>query len=124
MLQVLQSTLVLTRSFDACIWAMALCAFWGLMCFREVAVTTWGAFNPAQHLTRGDVFSGKNQDGKPYARLDLPAAKTAKPGDVQSVFLVQQGDLCPLEALRILAAMVPTGVADPLFSWRDNKGIC
>lgn len=83
----------------------ATCAFWGLMRFGEVAVTTRAAFNPAKHLTRGDVFSARDQDGQPYARLDLPAAKTAKHGDIQSVFLVQQGDLCPLEALRILAAV-------------------
>lgn len=122
MLRALRSALTLTEPFDACIWAIALCAFWGLMRFGEVTVATRGAFSPAKHLTRGDVFTGRDKDGQPYARLDLPAAKTAKAGDIQSIFLVEQGDLCPLEALRNLAAVVPAGAADPLFSWRDSKG--
>lgn len=122
MLRALRSVLKLAEPFDMCIWAMAVCAFWGLMRFGEVTVATRGAFSPAEHLTRGDVFSGRDQDGQPYAWLDLPAAKAAKPGDIQSVFLVEQGDLCPLEALCILAAVVPASTTDPLFSWRDNKG--
>lgn len=122
MLRALQTALTLSKPFDACIWAMATCAFWGLMRFGEVSVVSRGAFNPTKHLTRADVFSGRDQDGQPYARLDLPAAKTAKPGDVQSVFLVEQGDLCPLEALQILATVVPAGTSDPLFSWRDDRG--
>lgn len=61
-------------------------------------------------------------DGKQYARLDLPSAKTAKPGKIQSVFLIPQDGLCPLEALRNLASVVPVGPDDPLFSWRDRHG--
>ena len=85
-------------------------------------MASWGAFNPEKHITRGDVFSGCDSDGSPYARLDLPAAKTAKPGEIQSVFLVEQGDLCPLDVLRNLVSVVPAESSDPLFSWRDGSG--
>lgn len=122
MLRALKSQLVLTKPFDACIWAMALCAFWGLMRFGEVSVTSRGAFQPAKHLTRHDVFSGRDANGQPYARLDLPSAKTAKPGEIQSIFLVEQGDLCPLDALRNLSRVVPASASDPLFSWIDRFG--
>jgi hypothetical protein len=36
--------------------------------------------------------------------------------------MVGQDDVCPLDSLRRLAAVVPAGPDDPLFSWRDNKG--
>ncbi|KAJ7186446.1 hypothetical protein C8R46DRAFT_1057211 [Mycena filopes] len=101
---------------------MATCAFWGMMRFGEVSVASRPAFDPAKHLTRKDVFFGFDLDNNPYARLDLPSAKTALAGEVQSVFVVPQGDLCPMEAMRNLARVVPAGPADPLFSWRDRRG--
>jgi hypothetical protein len=61
-------------------------------------------------------------DNKRYVRLDLPSAKTALAGEVQSVYLVEQQGLCPLEALKNLAIVVPAGPNDPLFSWMDRKG--
>jgi hypothetical protein len=41
---------------------------------------------------------------------------------MQSVFLNEQGDLCPLLALHNLASVVPALASDPLFSWCDSKG--
>jgi hypothetical protein len=122
MLTTLKVNLDLGKPFDACVWAIAACAFWGMMRFGEVSVPSRGAFDRKRHLKRIDVTLGKDLDGKRYARLDLPAAKTAKPGEKQSVFLTAQGDLCPLEALTNLASVVPAGPMDPLFSWRDEKG--
>jgi hypothetical protein len=55
-------------------------------------------------------------------RLNLPSAKTAKLGEIQSVYMVPQEELCPLEALQNLAKVVPAGKSDPLFSWRDRTG--
>ena len=75
-----------------------------------------------KHLTRKDAHFGFDLDGKPYARLDLPSSKTAKPGEIQSVFLIPQEGLCPLATLQNLARVVPAGPNDPLFSWRDNHG--
>jgi hypothetical protein len=123
MLQALRTTLNIEDPFEACVWAMALCAFWGMMRFGEVSVTTRSAFSPTKHLTRRDAHFGADLDGKPYARLDLPSSKTAKPGEIQSIFLVPQDGLCPLEALRNLARVVPAGPEDPLFSWRDRHGV-
>ncbi|PSS03517.1 hypothetical protein PHLCEN_2v3985 [Hermanssonia centrifuga] len=122
MLAALKRTLNLANPFDACVWAMACCSFWGMMRFGEVSVTSRNQFNPRRNITRAHVFFGHDLDGRPYARLDLPAAKTAKPGETQSVFLNQQGETCPLEALRNLARVVPAGPQDPLFSWRDRSG--
>jgi hypothetical protein len=92
------------------------------MRFGEVSVPSRGAFDKMQHLKRIDVTLGIDLDGKSYARLDLPAAKTAKPGEKQSVFLTTQCNHFPLEALNNLASVVPAGPMDPLFSWRDEKG--
>jgi hypothetical protein len=69
---------------------MAVCAFWGMMRFGEVSVTTCDAFDPSKHLKHRDAQFGFDLDGKYYVRLDLPSAKTAKPGETQSVFLVPQ----------------------------------
>jgi hypothetical protein len=122
MLRVLRASLNLDDPFEACVLAMALCAFWGMMRFGEVSVTARDAFNKTKHLTRKDAHFGVDLDGKPYARLDLPSAKTAKPGEIQSVFLIPQDGLCPIEALQNLARVVPAGPDDPLFSWHDRHG--
>lgn len=122
MLKALKAVLILSDPFDACIWAMAVCAFWGMMRFGEVSVSSRNAFDGKKNLKRRDVFFGYDRNGKRYARLDLPDAKTAKPGEIQHVFLVAQEGLCPLEALDNLKNIVPAGPDDPLFSWRDGHG--
>jgi len=116
----LKVTLNLSEPFDTCIWAMASCAFFGMMHFGEVSVTSWSTFSGAKHLKCSDVFLGSDLNRKHYAHLDLPSAKTAKPGEIQSVYLTAQGDLCPLEALANLTWVVPAGPNNPLFSWRDK----
>lgn len=122
MLAAIKPTLNLCDPFEACIWAIATSAFWGLMRFGEATVTSRGAFDPNRQLKRSDALFGTDLDGKDYARLDLPSAKTAKPGEIQHIFLVKQGSLCPLDALRNLAHIVPATAGEPLFSWRDRNG--
>jgi hypothetical protein len=122
MLTALKATLVWSDPFDACIWAMASCAFFGMMHFGEVSVTSRSTFAPSRHLTRAHAFFGHDLQDSPYACLDLPSAKTARAGEIQSVFLNEQGNLCPLAALHNLAQVVPALAGDPLFSWRDRSG--
>jgi hypothetical protein len=117
MLRALKATLVHTEPFDACVWAMASCAFWGMMCFGEVSVTSRSAFSGSKHLKRCDATLSHDMDRKPYALLDLLSAKTAHAGEIQSVFMVSQDNVCPLNSLHTLAAVVPAGPDDPLFSW-------
>ncbi|KAG1857014.1 hypothetical protein DFJ58DRAFT_727031 [Suillus subalutaceus] len=125
MLHAIKVTLELSDPFDACIWAMASCAFFWMMRFSEVSVGSRAAFNPTKHLTRKDVFMGTDLSGKSYARLDLPSAKTACPGEIQSVFIVTEGSLCPVVTLHNLASVVPVLPNDPLFSWHNHTGeIC
>ncbi len=123
MLHTLRAVLDLSDPFDACLWAQCTCAFFGLMRFGEVTVKSRGAFDRRQHLSRADLFFGTDMENRPYARLRLPSAKTAKPGDTQDVFLVAEGNgLCPLAALQNLLNVVPASPANPLFSWRDKSG--
>ena len=49
---------------------------------------------------------------------DLPSAKTAAAGAVQSVFVVS--DLCPINALTNMAKITPARASDPFFSWTDK----
>jgi len=123
MLTALKATLMLSEPFDACIWAIATCAFWGMMRFGEATVKSRGAFNGSLHLKRQDFFAGTDLDNKPYVRLDLPSAKTAELGTTaQSVYLPAQCNHCPLWALQNLFRIVPAEPNHPLFSWRDIKG--
>jgi len=118
MLQALQSTLKLNDPFEACVWAMAACAFWGMMHFGEVSVPSHNAFDGKKYLTHRDAHFGYDLDGRlVYVHLDLPSAKTVKSGEIQLVFMVPQEGLCPLEALQNLAKVVPAGQSNPLFSW-------
>ena len=82
MLHTLRASLDLSDPFDACLWAQSTCAFLGLMRFGEVSVKSRASFNTAQHLSRDSLYFGLDNDGRPYARLRLPAAKTAKAGDL------------------------------------------
>ena len=52
MLQALKVTLALSDPFDTCVWAMAACAFWGMMHFGEVSVIASSAFKGTTHITR------------------------------------------------------------------------
>lgn len=122
MLLALKSSLRLSDSFDACLWAAVTCAFWGMMRFGEITVHSQAAFSGSRHLKRSDVLVATDLRGTLYARLDLPHAKTAKPGEIQQVFVVQQGTLCPIAALRNLSQVVPAAATHPLFSWRDRYG--
>ena len=121
MLSALKAHLNIALPFDACVWAMASCTFWGMMRFGEVSVKSRRSFNGDLHLKRSDAYFGHDLQGKQYAKLSLPSAKTAAPGETQSVFLTEQGDLCPLQALINLSMIVPAGANDPLFSWRDKR---
>jgi hypothetical protein len=95
-----------------------------MMCFSEVSVSS-SSFIPAKHLKCEDTHFDYDLDRKLYVHLNLPSAKTAKPGEIQSVYMVPQEGLCPLEALQNLAKVVLAGKSDPLFSWRDRTGsIC
>jgi hypothetical protein len=117
-----RNSLDLNAPFDACVWAIAACAFWGMLRMGEATVKSRGDFKPSKCLTRRNVTGGVDLDKHPYLRLDLPSAKTARPGEQQSVWLVPQGDLCAISALRNLAEVVPARADDPLFSWRDSRG--
>ncbi|KAG1879816.1 hypothetical protein F4604DRAFT_1512560, partial [Suillus subluteus] len=46
MLHTPKVTLTLSDPFDACIWAMVSCAFFGMMHFGEVAVNSRSDFKP------------------------------------------------------------------------------
>ncbi|KAI1789850.1 hypothetical protein LXA43DRAFT_891991 [Ganoderma leucocontextum] len=122
MLSFLRAVLQINTPFDACIWAMATCAFWGMMRFGEVSVNARSDFSSLRHICRKHVIFASDLDNRPYAKLLLPAAKTAKAGEVQEVFVTPQGSLCPLAALQNLATVVPAAANDPLFSWRDGNG--
>ncbi|EPQ55316.1 hypothetical protein GLOTRDRAFT_41871, partial [Gloeophyllum trabeum ATCC 11539] len=123
MLTALKLTLNLSDPFDACIWTICSCSFFGLMRFGEATVKSRADFDGSRHLKRIDSTFAHDLDGRRYARLDLPAAKTAKPGEIQHIFLNEQGNLCPLWALENLVAVVPASATDPLFSWRDSRGL-
>jgi hypothetical protein len=101
---------------------MASCTYWEMMRFGEVSVRTKSNFNRVKHLKRLDVIFNRDMNNKKYVRLDLPSAKTAALGEIQSVYLIEQQGLCPLDALENLTTIVPAGPNDPLFSWMDKNG--
>ncbi len=80
-----------------------------MMRFGEVSVKSRTDFRGDRHLKRSDVVFALDERQQPYARLDLPSAKTAKPGEIQHVYLVTEGHVCPLDALKNLARVVPRG---------------
>jgi hypothetical protein len=122
MMATLERTLDLRDSFDAAVWAIATCAFWGMMRFGEVTVNDGDKFDGRVHVKRGDARVLNDERQGIYARLRLPTAKTAKPGQTQDVFLPQQHAFCPVEALAHLARVAPAPDDAHLFSWIDRRG--
>ena len=122
LLHLVKKSLDLDSPFDACVWAIATCAFWGMMRLGEATVKSRSEFSPMKHLAREDAFEAYDLKKRRYMRLELPSAKTAKPGERQSVWLVPQKNLCPIEALYNLKNVVPAGRDHPLFSWSDGGG--
>jgi hypothetical protein len=94
-----------------------------MMRFGEVSVDTRGAFDGSRHLKRCDAIFDVDMLGKLYVKLVLPSAKTAAPGETQSVFMTPRRDRCPIAALRNLANVVPANAQDPLFSWLDRHNV-
>jgi hypothetical protein len=82
MLLALKASLNLNDSFEACVWVMASCAYWGMIRFGEVSVQSRASFDGTKHLKQSEVCFDKDLNGKHYARLDLPSAKTAATGKV------------------------------------------
>lgn len=122
MLRHMKTTLNMNSPFNACVWAAAACAFWGLMRFGEVSVASRADFSGTKHLKRSDATLHKDAEGRPAMVLLLPSAKTSKPGVPQTVVVVGQHDTCPITAVINLCAVVPATESDPLFSWRDKHG--
>ena len=87
------------------------------MQLEGVMVNSHNTFDKAKNLTWKDAIFRYDLDGNCYACLDFPTMKTAKPGDIQSVFLISQEGLCSLKALENLASVVPATANVPLFSW-------
>jgi len=104
----IKNALDIDSPFNVCVWAISTCVFWGMMRLGEATVKSHGDFHPSKCLTLRNAVQAADQYGHRYVRLDLPAAKTAKPGASQSIWLVPQGKLCAMKALH--------NEADPLFS--------
>ncbi|KIJ41422.1 hypothetical protein M422DRAFT_172414 [Sphaerobolus stellatus SS14] len=122
MLTALRLKLKIGKPFNAYIWAMALSAFWGMKDLVRFLSSPLEPLMVKLHLKKTDIYFNTDLDGSPYACLDLPSAKTVKAGKVQSVFLTEQKNLCPLAALRNFFQVVPAQANNPLFSWVDNRG--
>jgi hypothetical protein len=66
MLLALKASLALLSPFDACIWVMASCAFWGMMCFDEVSVKSHRTFSAEVYITHSDISFSQDLQGKMY----------------------------------------------------------
>ena len=86
MLQSLCTSLNLNDPFKACIWAMATCAFWGMMHFGEVSVKSHNDFDKIKHIKQHNVLFGFDRDRKHYTCLDLLSAETGKAGKFNLFF--------------------------------------
>jgi hypothetical protein len=119
LLHLIRSNLDVDSSFDASVWATCTCCFFGLMRLGEATSRVRASFDPNTHATRAAVSVSQDAAGIYYARIDLPAAKTAAPGQVQSVFLAHQEQCSPVAALLNMFHVTPAELTDPLFSWKD-----
>jgi hypothetical protein len=122
MLWMLERRLDLRNLFDATVWAIATCGFWGLMRFGDCTVQEQKDFNGSLHAKRGDTVLLRDSRGRLYAHIWLPSAKMAELGQTQDISLLAQRSFCLIKALWNLAAVSPAKDTDHLFSWNDVRG--
>ncbi|KAF8895234.1 hypothetical protein BD779DRAFT_1782825 [Infundibulicybe gibba] len=79
-------------------------------------------FQPVYENYQGKRFLRTGRGG--ICSLGFTGHEDRQPSEVQQVFIdTQQKDLCTICTLRNLAEVVPAGVPDLLFLWRDAKSI-
>jgi hypothetical protein len=78
------------------------------------------SFDPTTHITRAAASVSQDIAAIYYVRLDLPAAKTAAPGQIQHVFLAHQAQCSLVATLLHMFHITPAQLTDLPFSWRDD----
>ncbi|KAL7410158.1 hypothetical protein BDY24DRAFT_355220 [Mrakia frigida] len=121
-LRAIKLQLDLTSQFDSAVWAILLCGFFGMMRLGELTTKKKDSFVEEEGLRRRDYEIGRDREGTGYGILRLRRAKTlAVGGGTQDVFITQQEDLCPMQAVNHLQQLVGGVDVDvPLFSWSKD----
>jgi hypothetical protein len=119
----LAKTLAKGLKREKAILDLVLVLFWGMARLGEL--TYWertGHPNTKREVTIQDVLFLQKADGTKRETILLREAKTAKPGEVQKLWLKTQGNLlCPIEALKRRKIEVGNPEAT-LFGYQSETG--
>lgn len=123
-LYALRERLDLSNSFDAAVYAVACCAFWGCRRLGELVVPSAGEFNPERHVSKSaDLRFHSPPASRGYATLPVPFTKTTSTRGALFTFTDVDDPTSPVPALRRHRA-VNGSVPDhaPFFAFETADG--
>lgn len=122
-LHLLKAKRVLSRPFDAAVWATALVSFFGCRHLGETTVPSSSKFSPSFHVSRATPITFKVLQGTSSASFRIPWTKTTKSDGALVVITSRSDDLCPVAALRNHLSVnhdAPTSLS--LFGFKLDSG--
>ncbi|KAF9022555.1 hypothetical protein BDZ89DRAFT_956497, partial [Hymenopellis radicata] len=124
-LAALEAGLNMSNCFDAAVYAVAVCAFWGCCRLGELTVRSRSTFEARRHVTRGDSIRFRTTpDGTESAHLHIPWGKVEREQGADLTFTSPCGEFCPVQALRrhfTLNDDIPASMH--FFSFRTADGL-
>jgi hypothetical protein len=118
----LRATLVLSKPFDAAVWALATAAFWACRRLGELTVPSAVEFDPKFHITRAAVMCLITApDGTSATTLTLPWTKSARVRRALLTLTGRDDKLCTQKALsNHLQVNTDLPLDAPFFAYRAN----
>ncbi len=115
----LQNGLRLSNSFDAAVWAVALCAFWGCCRLGELTIPSRNAFDKHLHVAKSvNISFRRHLGGASSAQFHIPWAKMERHEGADLIFTSRE-DLCPVTALQAHLKINKDVPGDaPLFAYK------
>jgi hypothetical protein len=108
---------------DAAIFACITTAFYSVARLGELTVPALKDFDPARHITRGNVSEGQDRNLLPVTIFHLPSTKSS-PIKGEDAYWAAQEDLSdPKAALTNHLRVNPAENSTHLFAWKHPKGL-
>jgi hypothetical protein len=108
---------------DVAIFTCITTSFYSIVRLGEFTVPSIKAFNPAKHITHGNVSETKDQNGLTVKKFHIPSTKTPPIEGEDMYWAAQISPLDPLAALENHLRVNLAGNDAQLFAWKHPKGM-
>lgn len=110
-----------TNPFDVAFFACLTTIFYTAACVGEFTLPRLNAFDPTEHISRGDVRDNIDRNGLHTKAFALPCTKSSPAGE-EVHWAKQKGPTDPSEAFDRHIEINSPPIDSPLFTYRTAKG--